>query len=206
MNIRKAIIVVSVVFLIGIISLIVYFLIPKSYITFSTAPNDVTISIDGGGKKSISNGNTVTVSPGTHTVTVSRTQFDSYKKEITLKKGQTSEFLVALNPQTDAARALLRNDASQAVMQRFYGKTFSQQTKAITDNYPLVAALPIQARLYTIYACKSEKYPTDASKIAICVDLYTAGLEPYVLKDITSRGYNPSDYEILWQIKYSTGD
>lgn len=206
MNIRKIILLSCIAAVLLIAGLVAYSLVPKAYITFTTAPGQVSVSIDHGSKKTITNGDKVKVSPGKHTIVVSRDEFDPYEKEITLKNGQTEEFLVALSPLTDAARALLKDTASQAIIQRFYGKTFSKQTSDITKNYPLVAALPIQARLYTVYACPSQKYPADASKIAICVDLYHDSLEPYVLKDIQSRGYNPADYEIIWRIKYASGE
>jgi hypothetical protein len=116
----------------------------------------------------------------------------------------TTEFLVALNPLTDAAKNLMLDDTSQAIIQRFHGATLSKETAKITAENPILTILPIQARLYTVYACNSVKYPKDFTKIAVCVDLYRDGLVPYVTKDITSRGFNPADYEIIYVDKYSS--
>lgn len=186
----------------GFIALCVYFLIPKTYIIFSVAPGQVTISINGKPKQTVNNKDTVMVSPGHYSIVVTRDEFESYTGELDVKSGNTTEFLVALNPQTDAARALLQDDASQAIIQRFHGNALTNDTEKITTTYPIISVLPIDARLYTVYACQSVKYSNDNTKIAVCVDLYQDGLIPYVLKDIQSRGYNPSDYEIIYVNKF----
>lgn len=198
----KRIKIIIAAFIVGFIALCVYFLVPKTYIIFSVAPGQVTISINGKPTQTVNNKDTLVVAPGHYSIVVTRDEFDSYTGQLDVTSGTTTEFLAALNPQTDAARALLQDDASQAIIQRFHGNSLNNDTKKISDTYPIISALPIDARLYTIYACQSAKYPNDPTKIAVCVDLYQDGLIPYVLKDIQSRGYNPSDYEMIYNNKY----
>jgi hypothetical protein len=197
---RKLIISSILMFVILIIIVIVYQIIPKSYLRFETAPQNVTVLIDNKNSRSIKNGDTIIIKPGKHTISVSKTGFGPYIKEITLNNQQTSDFLVALTPQTDDAKKQLDNSSSRDVIQKFYGKIYINQTDEMNKNYPILKVLPISARLYTISACPSKKYPDDQTKIALCVDSNQTGLEQYVFKDILSRGYNPDDYEFIWTV------
>lgn len=203
MNQKKMLRIIGLVVGLGIIGLIIFLLIPRSYIKFSVAPGQVSVALNGSTKQSIINQQTIQLSPGHYKVVVSRDEFLPYSKEVDLKNGDTLEFLSALNPQTDAAKQLILDDVSQAILQRFHGAIMTNQTNKITDSYPILAVLPIEARLYTVYSCPSVKYSNDATKIAICVDVYQAGLEPYVTNDIESRGYKISDYEIIYVDKFT---
>lgn len=175
-----------------------YFIFPKSYITASIAPDGATVSIDGGKRRTVKTGSTLLVVAGKHTYVISKTDFAP--QTVTLESGnnQTKELLVALVPQTDDATTQLETAASQAILQRVNGPKMDATIDTINQNYPIVKDLPIYARLYSITSCPSQKYPGDSSKIALCVDVSQDGLEPYVRKDIASRGYNPDDYEIIY--------
>lgn len=197
---RKNIVILSLIATaILIVIAIVYFTYPISYIKFSTAPQQVIVAVDGK-KYTINNSNTITVSPGSHTISVSQNEFSTYIKEITTKNRQTSEFLVALSPLTDAAKNKLTDSNSQSIIQRFYGNVYLKQTDELTKKYPILNILPIQARLYIVSACPSKKYPNDNTKLALCVTETQSELQPYVLKDIQAHGYDPSNYEIIWTV------
>jgi hypothetical protein len=197
---KLILIIIGIIFILSVIGLIIYSLIPKAYIQFNTAPQQVNISIDNGKKQSIDNSESVLVKPGHHSVTVSRDEFSDYTNTVDVKNSKTVNFLVALKPLTDGANSLLQDSKSQAVVQSFYGNIQQKQAIQITAKYPILSILPMQARLYRLYACPSQKYPNDSLKIAICVDEAQSGLEPFVLKDIQSRGYNLSDYEVIWNV------
>lgn len=203
---NKKIIVAIVAVIVLIIGLLIYNLaIPKAYIQISVAPEKVTIKLNSS-SRSVTNGDKIRVTPGDYKVVVSADGFASYSKDISLKNNQTAELLVALTPQTDSAKQLLLNDKSQAVMQRFYGEQESVASDKILKDYPIVSILPIQARLYSIAACQSQKYPNDNTKIALCITESQPDLDSYVLKDISSRGYDPNNYEIIWIRQYSIGE
>jgi hypothetical protein len=200
---KKKIISISTAIIIIIASLFVYnAVIPKSYIKISVAPQDVKITLNNN-VRSVKNGDTITVNPGEYKITISQDNFESYSTTITVGNHQTSELLAALKPQNDTANNLLLNNDSQTVMQQFYGKSADTQTDTIKKSFPIIDILPIQARLYTISACQSKKYPNDTTKLALCAEESQPGLDPYILKDISSRGFNPSDYEIIFIDQYS---
>jgi hypothetical protein len=200
---RKSTTVISTIGLlfIGLVVSLISISIPKTTILYSVAPGTVTVSIDNKPGISVKTGETASITPGTHSFTVSRDQFDSYTTKLTVASGSSAELLVALTAKTDAAQALLGDDISQAIVQRFFGNTMKTQTDDINSHYPIIKHLPITSRLYTINACPSQKYPNDTTKIALCVTETDSSLDTYALQAITDLGYNPADYEIIFIVQ-----
>lgn len=204
MNKRKTILVIIGLIAIALVTfLVIYSITPRSTITLLLAPEEGFMTIDGGSKQPVKNKQNLNITPGKHTVKFSRDEFDSFSKDITIANKQTLEVIIILNPLTNAARQLLLTPGADEVIQRFTGEKMIKETDQLNKDYPILSILPIEARLYIVNTCKSIKYPDDATKVAICADVYQEGLEPFVLKDITSRGYNPADYELIFIDKYS---
>jgi len=198
MNARQRnILILLLILLITVVSVIL-FATPRTQFKMVIAPASAYIKIDDGNTKRVKRGDTIKVSPGEHSITVSEDQFESYTLKLTAKENETVELLVALIPLTDEAAAKLSDTESQEIVQRFHGKAFTNETKQIDKEYPILDILPITARLYRVYPCKSQLYPNNPEKVAICVDGSEYGLEPYVEKDIKSRGYDPADYEMIY--------
>lgn len=195
---RRNRIAIFIIGLILLILLVVYFAVPRSTIKVTIAPDQVNVLIDNKKNKTIKNGTSFKVSPGTHTFKVTRKGFESYSTKLSIKNHDTSELLVALTPLTDAARKLVSDDTSQSIIQRFNGKIQTIQTNVINTNYPILKSLPIVERLYRIDACPSKKYPNDHTKIALCVTETDDSLNSYALAAITSAGFNPADFEIIF--------
>jgi hypothetical protein len=186
----------------------IYLFIPKTQLTLAIAPLKANIQVDNGKKTEMNNGDKLTVSPGTHKITISEDEFSQYQTTVTVKRGETQELLVALTPNTSAAQNLLNNPTAQEIVQRFGGKQLTTQTAKIDNNYPFLKELPIEARLYSIHPCASQKYPDDSTKIAICVDsnIDTPTIKPYIENEFTSRGYKSSDYEVIYTSDVDTGE
>lgn len=207
MNKRNVIIGLSGLFIIGlVVYFILYSITPRATILLAIAPEEGFISIDNSSKQSVKNKQTISVTPGNHTVIFSREEFDSFSKDITVDNKQTLEVIIVLNPLTEAAKKLLLTSGSQEVIQRLDGEKIIKESSQLEKDYPILSVLPIKARLYVINSCKSIKYPDDSKKIAICVDVAQDGLEDYVYKDIRSHGYNPDDYEIIFNNISNTED
>jgi len=203
-NSRKLLIIGMAIFMGIFVSSSIYFLIPRSYIKFITAPEQVSIMIDGKDKQAVQNGDTVLVSPGKHTVVVFRDEFNPHTETVNVENGQTFELVAALTGLTDNATNLLQSsDVSSSVMGRFNDSIMLKVTDFTSNTYQIIKVLPIQARLYTVSSCQSEKFPNNTLRFALCVDSSQDGLEPYVRKDITWRGFNPDDYEIIYSVDAS---
>lgn len=185
-----------------VIAGIAYFIFPKSYITMSVAPSKVTLVIDKGNSHTITTGKVSFVIAGTHTYTFSREGFAT--QTITLNSGnnESKEILLALTPQTNAARNILENDtdASHAVQEKVASIREAEQADAIAKNYPIIAILPYSSHSFEITTCASAKYPNDPSKIALCVYANDPSTIGALVEDtIREKGYNPSSYEIIYK-------
>ncbi|MEI6228493.1 MAG: PEGA domain-containing protein [Candidatus Saccharibacteria bacterium] len=203
MNSRKIIKISAIVFGLLCIGLIIYYLIPKSYIRFSVAPKSVYVSINNN-KQTINNGDTITVSPGKYSITISQKEFESYTKEIELKNGETNDILLVLTPITDSAIALLNDPSIQDVIESSTIETRNKEVANNIKNNPILNILPITDKYYTATSCPSEKYPNNNSKIAVCIELThtdeapDADLKDYALENIKKSGYDPATLEIIW--------
>jgi hypothetical protein len=204
-NNKKLLIVIFSILIAALIALAIYQAVPKTKLLLSVAPDSVQLSIDNKPNITVSDNQTISITPGSHTFKVSEDQFVSYTTTATSKKGQTTELLVALTAITTAAQNELDNSpSSQAVIQRFEGNIEQAQTAAIDKNYPIVADLPIETDLYSINVCPSQKYPNDPTKIALCIIETDPDVAQYALNAITNKGFNPSDYEIIYMPRSQT--
>ena len=194
---RRNLIILIASFSIFIIGLTIYSLIPKTQLLFSVAPHQVTVNFDGQNRQ-VTSGSKLGVKPGTYNITVSRDQFDSYTLSVTVASGKTAEVLVALNPQTDAAKALLNNKESQDIIQRFNGNKMDNYEQTVNNSFPIIKILPIQQTFYYIYPCQSQKYPNDHSKLAVCIQITNDQDKPGIAAYVQSKGYDLNNYEVIW--------
>jgi len=177
---------------------IVYFLIPKSYIVFQVAPEQVAVLIDNKDRKNITNGDSITVAPGKHTITVFRDEFNPSTTNINIRNGETTEIVAALIGLTENAKKLLNNDKSNSVIEKSTGIRMDKQVELTAELNPIMSILPIENRNYVISSCPSQLYPSNPNKIALCVDIPSDDFIVDVKADIKSRGFDPEQYEYIW--------
>jgi tetratricopeptide (TPR) repeat protein len=98
--------------------------------------------------------------------------------------------------ETDEERAA-RIDQEQQIEA---GKSMTEYSEYIKEHYPIINELPIKARLYVIDTGKDIKDANGVLKFTLYVDMYESqeNLQPYIEKEITSRGYKLSDYNIVY--------
>ena len=204
MSRKKIIILIVCACVVLLIGGIIYVLIPRATLVLSVAPDELTLVVNGK-SQTVKTGQEVTIAPGEITVELQRPEFDTYTEKFSIKNGEKREILVALNPQTDAARDLLRTDTSQQIIQRVGGKKVKEGGAQILTQYPILKDLPISDKFYTVKACTSRQYPNDPSKIAICINLFDMAAKQSAVSDIERRGYQLSNYEVVYiDATYST--
>lgn len=192
---RRALIALIIGFFgIVIIGSLLYLFIPKASLLMSIAPEEATVTINGGVHQ-VKTGDRLTVAPGTLTITIARDGFDTYTEKRTIKNGENVEILQALTPKTDEARTLLQTTKSQAIIQRIAGNTMKTATDQLDKDYPILSILPIQEKYYSITTCKSQKYPNDTSKVAICVYLYDMEAQQMATDEVKQKGFDLNNYE-----------
>ena len=181
-----------------VLGLFINALIPRATILFSVAPQVITVVVNGK-EQSVTNGDQITVAPGEIILELKQDGFDATGETFVIENGETREILVALNPQTAAAEALLQNRESQIIIERIGGRDVVQGAEQLRERYPIIAELPINERFYTIRTCESEREEAQPGDIAICVQLYTLEARQSALNDIERRGFSLDDYEIIVQ-------
>jgi len=203
MKYKKIIIIVAILASLLLIVLTIYSSIPKSYIKFMVAPNEVTIQIDSKSYK-VKNNDIIKTTPGEHAITISQNEFKPYTENVDIAKNETKNLTVVLIPLTDAASELLKDPLVQGPIESSSAKNRSDDLSIEKLYNPILSILPIEAKLYIISSCKSMKTPDDITKIALCIeykkqtDIPDNDLRASILEGIKSRGYNPDDYEIIW--------
>lgn len=195
---RKNIITSLIIFILVFIGLSVYFIFPKSYIKFQTAPEKVAVLIDGKDKKVVTNGDSVFITPGKHNLVIFRDEFDPQTENIDIKNNETKEIVAALTPLTEAAKALLNNDKSNLVMEKATGIKMNRESELLKKNYPILSILPYSNPYYRITTCPSKKYPNDNLKIALCIDVISEAYKDTVYQEMSAAGYDLTSYEIIW--------
>lgn len=195
---KKTLRIIGIVIGVVIVGVVALMLIPRSTILLSVAPDEFTISIDGKKGELKKTGDSLSLSPGTHSVSISRDEFKTYETSITVKNKENFEVLIALEPLTDAARELLNSEKSQAIIQRITGKRMTSDIEKVRTDYPIISKLPIEDKYFTISSCPSVKYPNDATKVAICVYLFDPEAKESADDELQSLGFNLDDYEILY--------
>lgn len=193
---RRILFVAGGAFIALILGLTIYALIPRATLVLSVAPEEMTLVINGA-SESVTTGQEITVSPGSITLELRRDEFDSYTETFDIKNGEKREILYALNPQTDAARELLKSVKSQRILERLAGIEVRKGADKIVESFPILNDLPINDKFYAIRPCTSRLYPQDTTKFAVCIELYNLSAEASAKKELTSRGYNLADYEIV---------
>jgi hypothetical protein len=186
-----------------LIGVVIYLLIPRSYIKFKVAPKQMTATINSE-EKNINNGDNIQLKPGDYKITVSQNEFTPVTKDISIKNGETFTFLVVLNPLTKAAIVLLGDPSVQDVINEFTAQRKNEVLTQQLKNYPILSILPIHDKYYRLEQCDSIKYPNDASKLGFCIsyidqpDVSDKELRRYIINNIEASGYKMSDYEFIW--------
>lgn len=173
---------------------------PKGQLVIYIAPEAGTLKINGK-EQQVKNEQSLALSPGDYSISFSRDEFDGETtQKVSIEKDINTDVVFVLNPLTDRARELLTTPGSQKVIERYSGKVINKEAAEIVEKNPILNILPIRARLYVVSSCLSVAHPEDKTKIALCAVMTEHGLEPYIRKDIQSRGFNPDELEIIYTV------
>jgi hypothetical protein len=198
------------VFLFVVIS--IYLLIPRSYIKFTVAPSQVVVLVDNNDRHYINSGDSLTIAPGKHTVTVFEDGFIPDEQQIEVENGKTYDLTLVLAALTDAAKSRLNSPEYDTIKEKIDAANQAKFGKIIDDNNPVLGVLPIEERFYTISACQSQKYPYNPVAIALCIDVNLPSAnsgwdyKSDALDNLrSSTFYSIDGYEIIWNVTLSDG-
>lgn len=166
-------------------------------INILVVPSDSEIFIDS--KKASTGINAAT--PGKHSVEARHTNFYTQQTFVTVSDGQISFLPIELPPSNGAGQEWVQaNSKAFLDLEGLGSKASEKQGEALSKTYPIITNLPIDSTPdYRIDYGVSEKYPNDAKKIAIYISFNTPSDKISALQNIYNLGFDPSDYEIIFE-------
>lgn len=199
----RLIITIGIVIAIGIVGYIVYVSWQSRDKTAtidiqSIVPDDINITING--EKAASNGK-IAVIPGTYTVAAKRSGFADKSQTVEAKAHETTTVRLLLDPINEEGYTWARNhpDAFREY-EALQGKLFDETGARMTTKYPLVSHLPETRTRWRVDYGQSVQHPNDPNAIAITITYGGFDEDKQNAIDwIKSLGFNPADYEIIYQ-------
>ena len=186
MNIKRSHIIIGLTIGIILVAAGWFLLRPQGTVEFRLAPETVTLTLDGK-NQSIKKGDTLTLKPGSYTMTFTRDEFSSEKRTVVVENHKTAKVTVALTPQTDAARKLISSNTESVKI--------TEEYKVIKAD-DLAAKMPIKGTSFSIKSCPSFKYPGMKNK-AFCIITINANSERIARLYLKEQGFNPDNLELM---------
>jgi hypothetical protein len=171
----------------------------------SAVPNDINVTVDD--SKVVSNG-IVHVKPGPHTIIAQRNGFAGKKQTVSVKTGETKTVRLLLTPNGPAGHDWAASHPDQFLeYEAQAGKQFDQNSKNLTQRYPLISHLPEIHPTWRIDYGESPEHPNNPNYVAITI-LYSGNDidKQNALDWIRTQGFNPDDYQIIYQTPALPGD
>jgi hypothetical protein len=171
-------------------------LVTTGQLKLAVVPSDSSIKIDNSGASS----GTLQLAPGSHTITVSRSGFATKTVTVTIQLKQlgTESVVLQANSQ-EGLDYLAAHPEEQQAGEGATGAEVNQVGQQITDANPLIKLLPYQGADFQINAGVSHKHPGQATAVGIYIAASSTAGQQHALSWIKAQGYNPSDYEIIYE-------
>jgi hypothetical protein len=170
----------------------------KLAVTIYLVPNDAKMILDN--NTQINNGQ-YEMSAGNYTISASRSGFKSQKFNLIVRKNYVNIFAEMLTANSNEGTQYLNTHADEITKLETLGdQQYTYTSNQLSHNYPLIKILPIDiSPLYRIDYGVSKKYPNDPTKIAIYISAAHPVDKQYALSAIYDHGFDPSDYEIIFE-------
>jgi hypothetical protein len=161
------------------------------------APQDATIITSKGAHLKIGSN---TLTKGSYTITISRPHFVSKTLNFTIQSGQTTKELYGLAVGDAIGLQYYTDHPDQkAIADGITGQQLDAIGAQVAQSQPLVTKLPIENLTWRLDAGQSKKYPNDPTKVAIYITIQDEAARQAALSWMTTNGYAPRDYEIIFQ-------
>ena len=214
----RIILIIDVLAVIAVIGVLIWNATKTATINFNIAPTDAKIQIDGRGE--YYNGS-YQVHPGKHTITISHDGLETKNFEIDLKSGYDTTLAAFLKGTNNSYEfyELKDNYESFQKLAQIAGKDNNITTDHDTSAEEFIAdfqhtltimdTLPIKGYVYADPSVNSSTagfairngISKEGCEMTACllVNYYGKDYESAVEKAITDAGYNPADYQLLYE-------
>lgn len=176
---------------------------PKPDVDFVFSPSVSKAVVDG--KKGVKQGK-VYLAPGKHTVKVSFPGFADKSQTFSVTASSVQKVTVLLIPNSQAGYDWLNAHPSEGALRENIGsQNYLSEDQQRLKKYPIIKDLPHVDNFYRIDSGKSQMHPNDSTAVAIYITFYSEEGKQQALQWMSFKGYNPADYEIIYQDKTSQG-
>jgi len=168
------------------------------------APDDISLVID---NKKIKTNRLVYVTPGAHTWEAARQDFTSKKGTFSIKKGESQDLGIYLQPANDAGRKWLADHAEQGYkIESQVGNRFTQLADQAVDDTPLIKSLPFTAPGSEFVINYGSGTVDGKPKTTIYIDITSDQAKEDARTWIKQQGTNPDTLNIVYNQVASEND
>lgn len=194
-------IILSCVILFGLIFTLIFYQTSLATVDLLVAPVSSKITIN---NKEYKNGQHK-LTPGEYEVIISKEDFNTKTFKLSLKAGKTTNLHTFLD-QTDGLETWYINHNEDDLIRTQIGD--EQATKAsekYNKKYPIVSVLPLiyadydDNYNYTEYRIDGGKYDECKKEFCLKITDSTGGNEEKAKRFIQENGFDPNDYEIIYE-------
>lgn len=165
-------------------------------LTTKIVPGDSILRLEG---KKIGANRMVRISPGTYTLTVSRSGFASKIRKITVEKGEKQTLELVLDPNSEEGLKWNRDHPREtAEGEGIASKEITGKIDDMVKRNPIVTKLPVVGGAWRIDYSPSQKHPEDPSAVTIIIKSYDETAKAEALDWMKTYNFNPADYDIVY--------
>lgn len=200
-NLLYIIIGIAAIVIVVLVGFLIYKLKYSAKLDLLVAPREAEILIDG---KVYKNG-VYDFEPGEVEIKVSMEGFESKETKLNLESNTTTMYYTYLMPIDGSFEWYLNHEEDMMLLNTIGDAEANADARNYLEKYPIVEVLPI------IYADYDEKWDytefrVDGGKFDSCKETFclkitdtTGGNKENAIKLISERGFNPDDYEIIYE-------
>lgn len=193
----------AVIIFVALVILSIVIIRPVATLDILVAPTSAQVMING---KEYSNG-TYTLSPGEITAVISKDGFEGKEIKLELIQGETAQLYTYLLPADGSYDWYLDHEEDMMVLNTIGDARAIEESASYKKKYPAIEALPI------IYAKYDEnwdytEFRIDGGDFDECEEDFclkitdtTGGNYEFALSLIREKGFNPDDFEIIYEYK-----
>ncbi len=185
-------IIVAAALLLGIISYNVFILSTragKTKVEVVVVPKDATIQVNGEGMRP-----PLYLAPGEYTFSASKTGFTTLQQTKVISEKDITLTMPLAAESDEAKKWADQNQQQYAELEGIAGKIANQEGEALSDQHPIIQALPYSNFFYTI-GYRNDLSDPSGNSIIITIDAIT-GYRNAAIKQIRELGYDPAQYKI----------
>jgi hypothetical protein len=171
---------------------------PKSKVSITSIPNDLSLTLDG--HQIAANGD-VELKPGTHTLKAQRQGFQPYSQSITVSNGDplaVKMYLYANSAEGREWASKHPKDISETEAEA--GRRFDEINQRLAAKYPIMASLPYLGPGFKANYGKSKSDPNNPEAISVIISTYTPDGKQKALEWIKGQGWDPSTLDIVYTV------